>query len=49
MGIKENQCYRIVYRVDRDRVVVIIIGLGLRREGDRDDIYAILEKKLEDL
>ena len=44
-----GQRYRIVYRVDRDRVVVIIIGLGLRREGDRDDIYTILEKKLEDL
>ena len=39
-----GQRYRIVYRVDRGRVVVLVIAVGLRREGDRSDIYALAHK-----
>jgi mRNA interferase RelE/StbE len=39
-----GQRYRIVYRIDRDRVVVVIVGAGIRKEGDKKDIYAILQK-----
>jgi mRNA interferase RelE/StbE len=39
-----GQRYRIIYRVDQQRVIVIIIGVGLRREGDKQDIYQMLEK-----
>lgn len=42
------QRYRIVYRVDRDQVVVFVVGVGLRRQGDRGDIYAMLERLLEE-
>jgi mRNA interferase RelE/StbE len=39
-----GQRYRIVYRVDAEKIVVVIIGAGIRREGDKKDIYRILNK-----
>ncbi len=41
-----GQRYRIIYRVERARVLVLIIAMGLRREGDRGDIYALARKLL---
>lgn len=43
-----GQRYRIVYRVDRDRVVVLVVGVGLRMQGNRSDIYAMLDRLLEE-
>lgn len=34
-----GQRYRIVYRVEREAVVVMVIGVGLRQEGSRRDVY----------
>jgi mRNA interferase RelE/StbE len=39
-----GQRYRIVYKVERDRVVVIVVAVGIRRRGDRSDIYEIATK-----
>jgi mRNA interferase RelE/StbE len=39
-----GQRYRVIYRVVRDRVMVIVIGAGLRKEGDKADIYRRLQK-----
>ena len=39
-----GQRYRIVYRVIRDEVMVLVIGVGRRREGNRRDVYARLER-----
>ena len=39
-----GQRYRIVYRVERSMITVIIVGAGIRKEGARKDIYAILNK-----
>ena len=39
-----GQRYRIIYRVDRGRVLVIVIAVGLRKEGDRQDIYRLAQK-----
>lgn len=39
-----GQRYRIIYRVDEDRVVVEIVGLGIRRDGDRRDVYRLLRR-----
>lgn len=36
--------YRIIYRVDRGMVTVLVVAAGLRREGDRTDIYALAQK-----
>ncbi|MEG4941287.1 type II toxin-antitoxin system RelE/ParE family toxin [Microcoleus sp. F4-D5] len=42
-----GQRYRIVYQVEQDRVLVVVVGLGRRKDGDKKDIYTILEKLLE--
>jgi mRNA interferase RelE/StbE len=40
------QRYRILYRVDRDAVVVMVVAVGIRKEDDRQDIYALAQKLL---
>ncbi|MGH8058440.1 MAG: type II toxin-antitoxin system RelE family toxin [Candidatus Entotheonellia bacterium] len=41
-----GQRYRILYRVDRGKVLVLVVAMGLRKEGDRRDIYALAKKLL---
>jgi mRNA interferase RelE/StbE len=41
-----HQRYRILYRVDRTAVVVMVVALGIRKEGDRQDIYTLAQKIL---
>ena len=41
-----RQRYRILYRVDRTEVFVFIVALGIRKEGDRQDIYTLAQKLL---
>lgn len=43
-----GQRYRIIYKVELDRVVVLVVGVGLRKEGDKADIYTLLQKILEE-
>jgi len=31
--------YRIVYQVEREEVVVVVVAVGIHKEGDRADIY----------
>lgn len=38
-----GQRYRIVYRID-DGALVIVGALGIRRDGDRHDVYAIAQR-----
>jgi len=42
-----GQRYRIIYRVDGILVVVVIVTIGLRREGDKHDAYALAQKLLQ--
>jgi mRNA interferase RelE/StbE len=41
-----GQRYRIIYRVERAKVLVLIVALGIRKEGDRGDVYALARKLL---
>lgn len=41
-----GQRYRIIYRVDRGRVLVVVVAAGLRKAGHRDDVYALARKLL---
>ena len=43
-----GQRYRIIYKVEFEKVVVLVVGVGIRKEGDRGDIYALMEKLLEE-
>ena len=36
-----GQRYRIVYKVEIERVIVFVVAVGIRKEGDRSDIYQI--------
>jgi mRNA interferase RelE/StbE len=39
-----GQRYRIIYKVERARIIVIVVALGLRRSGGGKDIYALAQK-----
>ena len=43
-----GQRYRIVYKVNSDAIIVLVVGVGRRKEGDKKDIYRLLDKLLED-
>lgn len=43
-----GQRYRIVYKVELDKVLVIIVGMGRRKDGDKKDVYTLLEKLLDE-
>ena len=44
-----GQRYRIIYRVEQDRVMVVIVGVGRRKEGDKRDVYAVTQDLISDL
>ena len=39
-----DQRYRIIYTIDQGRVIVIVVAAGIRREGDRRDIYSVARR-----
>ena len=39
-----GQRYRVIYRVQADLVVVTVVALGIRKEGDRRDAYALAQR-----
>ena len=39
-----GQRYRIIYRIEDDGNVVIVAAIGIRRDGDRKDIYALARR-----
>ena len=41
-----GQRYRIIYRCDSDKHQVSIVGVGIRRQGSRKDVYFQVTKKL---
>lgn len=41
-----GQRYRIIYTVEEDRVVVLVVYVGMRKDGDKSDVYAIAKKLL---
>lgn len=41
-----GQRYRIIYRVERQRVLVMVVLVGIRKEGDRSDVYRLAQRLL---
>lgn len=39
-----GQRYRIIYQVRGKEIVVVIVAIGIRRDGARDDIYNLAKK-----
>jgi len=41
-----GQRYRILYTIEAERVPVIVVALGIRKEGDKKDAYELAKKLL---
>lgn len=41
-----GQRWRILYRIEEEAVVVVVVALGLRKEGSKKDVYALAKKLL---
>lgn len=39
-----RQRYRIIYKLNTEQKEVVVVALGIRREGDRADIYALAKR-----
>ena len=39
-----GQRYRVIYTVREQEVIVIIVAIGIRKEGDKGDIYRRIQK-----
>lgn len=39
-----GQRYRIIYRIDNGRVVVLVVAVGIRKEADKKDIYELAQR-----
>ena len=39
--------YRIIYKIDKPTVIVYVLAAGIRKEGDKKDIYKIAKKLLD--
>ncbi len=42
-----GQRYRVIYAVSRQTVIVHIVAVGRRKEGDKKDIYQLAKKLLK--
>lgn len=42
-----GQRYRVIYKVLEDEVVVVILATGIRKEGDKNDIYNLMRKYIK--
>lgn len=42
-----GQRYRIIYAIEQVQVTVIIVALGIRKEGSKQDVYALAKKLLK--
>jgi mRNA interferase RelE/StbE len=39
-----GQRYRIIYKVERGRVLVLIVAVGIRKQGSRRDVYELAQR-----
>lgn len=42
-----GQRYRIIYKLKKEQIIVIVLVLGIRKEGDKKDIYAMAKKLMQ--
>ncbi|MFN5137074.1 MAG: type II toxin-antitoxin system RelE family toxin, partial [Pseudanabaena sp.] len=41
-----GQRYRIIYAIEQAQVTVMIVALGIRKDGSKQDVYALTKKLL---
>ena len=42
-----GQRYRVIYKIEKDQVIVVVVAIDRRKEGDRKDIYYLARKLFE--
>ncbi|MCX7028383.1 MAG: type II toxin-antitoxin system RelE/ParE family toxin [Spirochaetes bacterium] len=42
-----GQEYRIIYKVLEKEIIVIVVAIGIRKEGDEKDIYELMKKYIK--
>lgn len=42
-----GQRYRIIHKVLEEEIIVIVIAVGIRKEGDKKDIYELMKKYIK--
>ncbi|MDF1527015.1 MAG: type II toxin-antitoxin system mRNA interferase toxin, RelE/StbE family [bacterium] len=42
-----SQKYRVIYKIKKEKVIVVVVAVGRRKEGDRRDIYSLARKLFE--
>jgi len=42
-----GQRYRIIYKVIKTEIVIVIVAVGIRKAGDRKDIYELMKKYIK--
>ncbi len=38
------QRYRILYKLEADQIIVVVVAMGIRKDGDKKDVYALAKK-----
>jgi len=39
-----GQRYRIIYKVVKEDIIVVVVAVGIRKAGDKSDIYELMKK-----
>ena len=42
-----GQGYRIIYKVIESEIIVVVVSIGIRKDGDKKDIYALMKKYIK--
>jgi mRNA interferase RelE/StbE len=41
-----GQRYRIIYTIEKTQVIVMVVALGIRKDGSKQDVYVLAQKLL---
>ena len=41
-----GQRYRIIYAIEQAQVIVMVVALGIRKDGSKQDVYSLAKKLL---
>jgi len=42
-----GQRYRIIYQIQEEMIIVLVVAIGIRKSGDKKDIYELMKKLLK--
>jgi len=42
-----GQRYRVIYKIIENQIVVVVVAVGIRKDGDKKDIYKLAKKLIK--